>query len=241
MEKIKIGTNDARFEIESIRPISTNIIEIVFVSAVPDIFGNITLYNVGGIECCTYPGYSTIYKDEGRTVYLSNNGSIYAEPETPIEVPTEPYIPTLEEVKGLKRQEVSAACQQTIFNGIDITLSDGSIGHFALTEHDQLNLIGKQVQLSAGATEVEYHADGQPCKYFSAVDMQTIIETAMFYVSYQTTYCNALNMWIAGCQSSEDVSLITYGLDVPAEYQTEVLKTYLAQMASNMDSKGGGR
>lgn len=240
MEKIKIGTNDAKFKIESIRPISTNIIEIVFDGTVPAAFGDITLYNIGGIECCTFRGYSTIYRDQGRTVYLSNDGSVYTEPVVSSEVPAEPYIPTLEEVKRLKKQEVSKACQQTIFNGIDVTLSDGSIGHFSLTEHDQLNLFGKQVQISAGTTEVEYHADGQPCKYFSATDMQIIIETAIYYVSYQTTYCNALNMWISGCQTSEDVSLITYGLDVPVEYQSDVLKTYLAQISSNMDRKGGG-
>ncbi len=239
MEKIKIGTNDARFNIESIRPISTNIIEIVFDGAVPAAFGDITLYNVGGFECCTLRGYSTIYRDQGRTVYLSNDGSVYTEPEVSGEVPAEPYIPTLEEVKRLKKQEVSTACQQTIFNGIDVTLSDGSIGHFALTEHDQLNLFGKQVQIAAGTTEVEYHADGQPCKYFSATDMQIIIETAIYYVSYQTTYCNALNMWIAGCQTIEEVSLIVYGLDIPAAYQTEVLKTYLVQFASNVDQKEG--
>lgn len=241
MEKIKIGTNDARFKIESIRPISTNIIEIVFDGAVPAAFGDITLYNIGGIECCTFRGYSTIYRDQGRTVYLSNDGSVYMEPEDSSEVPAEPYIPTLEEVKRLKKQEVSTACQQTIFNGIDVTLSDGSIGHFSLTEHDQLNLFGKQVQIAAGTTEVEYHADGQPCKYFSATDMQIIIETAIYYVSYQTTYCNALNMWITGCQTIEEVSLIAYGLDIPAAYQTEVLKTYLAQIASNSDQKEGGK
>ena len=99
-----------------------------------------------------------------------------------------------------------------------------------MTEHDQLNLFGKQVQLAAGTTELEYHADGQPCRYYSAADMQTIIAAAMQHVSYHTTYCNAVNMWIAGCESTEEVQAIYYGADVPEEYQSDVLKAYIASM-----------
>ena len=111
-----------------------------------------------------------------------------------------------------------------------MTLTDGSTEHFALTEHDQLNLFGKKVQLAAGTTELEYHADGQPCRYYSAADMQAIIAAAMQHVSYHTTYCNAVNMWIAGCESTEEVQAIYYGADVPEEYQSDVLKAYIASM-----------
>ena len=62
--------------------------------------------------------------------------------------------------------------------------------------------------------------------------MQSIIQAAMFHVSYHTTYCNALNMWIAGCQTPEEVQEIFYGADVPEEYQSEVLRAYLLQIAS---------
>ena len=111
-----------------------------------------------------------------------------------------------------------------------MTLTDGSTEHFSLTEHDQLNLFGKQVQLAAGAEQLEYHSDGQPCRYYSAADMQTIIAAAMQHVSYHTTYCNAVNMWIAGCESTEEVQAIYYGADVPEEYQSDVLKAYIASM-----------
>ena len=43
-----------------------------------------------------------------------------------------------------------------------------------MTEHDQLNLFGKQVQLAAGTDQLEYHSDGQACRYYSAKDMQLI-------------------------------------------------------------------
>ena len=86
----------------------------------------------------------------------------------------------------------------------------------------QLNLFGKQAQLATGAEQLEYHSDGKPCRYYSATDMQTIIAAAMQHVSYHTTYCNALNMWVAGCETA----------DVPEQYQSEVLKTYLLEIAS---------
>lgn len=62
--------------------------------------------------------------------------------------------------------------------------------------------------------------------------MQTIIQEAMWHVSYHTTYCNALNMWIAGCQENEEVEEIFYGADVPGEYRSEVLNAYLLQIAA---------
>ena len=111
--------------------------------------------------------------------------------------------------------------------------------HFALTEHDQINLFGKQAQLAAGVEQLEYHADGKPCRYYSAADMQAIIEAAMFHVSYHTTYCNALNMWIAGCETAEDVQAIYYGAVVPEKYQSEVLKAYLAQIMSEAGGEAG--
>lgn len=166
---------------------------------------------------------------------LSNDGSVYTPlaPPEPAE-PPEPYVPTLEEVRAGKKAEVSAACEQIIYAGINATLSDGTTEHYSLTEHDQLNLFGKLSQISVGAAQLEYHADGQSCRYYTAVDMQAIIQAAMWHVSYHTTYCNALNMWIAGCQSTEEVQEIFYGADVPKQYRSEVLNAYLVQIATEI-------
>ena len=68
--------------------------------------------------------------------------------------------------------------------------------------------------------------------------MEAIVQASMWHVSYHTTYCNALNMWIAGCQTAEEVNQIFYGSDVPAEYRSEVLDAYLAQIAAM--AIGGG-
>ena len=232
MEKIKIVGSDQLYEIQSIRPTSEHVLQIVFTGAVPGTWGgDIQLYTAGGILATTLTGWTTVYRDEGQTVYLSDDGSVYVPPADPEPVtPPEPYEPTLVELQTAKKHEISQACEQIIYAGISVALADGTVEHFALTEHDQLNLFGKQVQLAAGVDQLEYHSDGQPCRYYSAADMQRIITAAMQHVSYHTTYCNAINMWIAGCESAEEVQTIYYGADVPEEYQSDVLKAYIASM-----------
>lgn len=136
---------------------------------------------------------------------------------------------TLEDARKAKFKEVSEACENTIYAGIDVSTSTG-IEHFSLTEKDQLNLFGKKMQLIAGEEKLEYHEDGEPCKYFTAEDMQKIIEKAMFWVSYNTTYCNALNMMIKAATSAEEVEKMLWGMEIPEEFQNEVLKDYMKKM-----------
>jgi len=125
-----------------------------------------------------------------------------------------------------KKAELAKACEETIYAGIDVELSVGK-EHFSLTEKDQINLFGKQAQLSTGADRLEYHQDGQPCVFYSAADMTSIITEATKFVSYHTTYCNSLFMWLKGCTKASDMAEITYGAAVPVEYRSEVLNAYL--------------
>lgn len=138
---------------------------------------------------------------------------------------------SLEDARKAKYQEIASACEQTIYAGVDVSTSSG-VEHFSLTEKDQLNLFGKKMQLLAGEEKLEYHEDGHPCKYFSAEDMQNIVNKAMFYVSYYTTYCNALNMWIKSVTKPGDLDQIQWGTKVPEEFQNEVLKDYMKTIAS---------
>lgn len=230
MEKIKLSGSDQMYEIQSIIPTAEHVLQIIFADTVPTSWGgDIELYTAGDILATTLTGWTTVYRDEGQTVYLSDDGSVYVPPADPEPVtPPEPYEPTLAELQAAKKQEISQACEQIIYAGIRVTLADGTVEHFSLTEHDQLNLFGKQAQLKDGADRLEYHSDGQFCKYYNAADMQTIITAATQHVSYHTTYCNSLNMWVAGCKTADEIQAIYYGADVPEEYQSDVLKDYIA-------------
>lgn len=139
--------------------------------------------------------------------------------------------PTLEELKQVKRAEVNAACGQTICNGITVELSTG-FEHFSLSQTDQLNLFGLQAQITSGVTQIIYHADGQPCRFYPASDIALLIEKAMFHASYHTTYANSLRSWIDSVETAEELQEVYYGADIPEEHQSEVLKAYLEQIAA---------
>ena len=197
--------------------------------AIPEDTSLIRIQTAAGAIYGNIEGYTTVYKALDDGVILSNDGSVYQEPELP-----EPYVPTLAELHATKKTEVSAACEQIIYAGIMVQLPDGP-EHFSLTEKDQINLFGKQAQLAAGADRLEYHQDGHPCKYYSAAEMQQIVTAAMEHVSYHTTYCNSLNMWISGTETAEELEPIFYGADIPEEYQSEVLKDYLIRIMEGVD------
>lgn len=97
MEKVKIGDEEIIYEIESICPISANILQIIFNETVPSVWGDIKIYTDGGFEADTLEGYDTVYRSEEQTIYLSNNGSVYKAPENidGLSKPPESYEPIL--------------------------------------------------------------------------------------------------------------------------------------------------
>lgn len=214
--KILFNNKEELIECE-IKFVNNNIVEL---SNVEQNLSGFKIYNEFNELLGDYSEYTTLYKNLLTSYQLSNDGSVYVEPE-----PTVPYEPTLEEVKNQKIEEISNKCNEIIFNGIDVDLSIGK-KHFSLTIEDQLNLFGKQSQILSGEERFEYHADGEGCIYFSKEDMMKTIQSAMQFVSYHTTYCNSMFQWIKSLESKENILTINYGDLIPEEYQSEVLKTY---------------
>ena len=176
-----------------------------------------------------YEDYATLYKDTKTGYILSNDGSVYVEPE-PIPEP-EPIEPTLEEVKESKVGEMNETQQKVIAAGVDVTLADGTTEHFALEEHDQTSLVGLQSQVAAGEENIPWHTsnEAEHCKFYSNADMEKIMTTAMSYVTWHVTYFRDLRIYIRSLESKEDVEKVTYGIDIPEAYQSEPLKAMLAQ------------
>ena len=139
----------------------------------------------------------------------------------------------LEQIRTLKKSEISDSCEQTIYNGIDVEMSTGT-QHFSLTEKDQINIFGLQATIQSGAEQIEYHSDGNPCKYYSVEDIQKLIVTAMSFVKYHTTYCNSLNVWISKETDAQVINSMYYGMDIPEEHQSEVLKNYIRIKAKDL-------
>ena len=76
MEKIKV--KGKLYDIRSIQTIEQHVLQIIFACTPPTKWnGDIVLYTAGDIECAVLTGWNTVYRDEGQTVYLSDDGSVY--------------------------------------------------------------------------------------------------------------------------------------------------------------------
>ena len=80
MEKIKV--KGKLYDIRSIQTIEQHVLQIIFACTPPTKWnGDIVLYTAGDIECAVLTGWNTVYRDEGQTVYLSDDGSVYQTPD----------------------------------------------------------------------------------------------------------------------------------------------------------------
>lgn len=185
----------------------------------------------------------TIDEEEYNTLVsaIEKNEEIIVEPETPIETTPEYVDPndviTVDYVKRVKVAEMSSTCNRVITNGFDVVLSDGKAYHFSLTTQDQLNLITLSSMVASGETQIPYHADGELCRFYSAEDINTIITTATQFKTYQVSYFNALKAYVESMTDIETIGAVTYGMKIPAEHQSDVLKVLLAGMVIGGDSE----
>lgn len=131
----------------------------------------------------------------------------------------------------MKIKEMSGICESTITNGFDIVLSDGKSHHFSLSVQDQLNLITLSTMLASGEEYIPYHADGELCKAYSLEDASAIITTATNFKTYHITYFNSLKAYINSLKSIKTVSAVTYGMEIPDKYKSEVLTALLSQVS----------
>ena len=142
---------------------------------------------------------------------------------------------TLEEAIKFKKEQLSYLCSKAIGEGMDVVLSDGNTHHFSLTKEDQINLTAMSMNILSGATEFDYHADGEPCKSYSVEDMSVICATAQAKVSSETTYYNCLVNWARNCKTVDDVKKINYGNNIPEEYWTQSWRKIISTITDVSD------
>ena len=197
------------------------------------------LLNDAGSVFGKYDGFKTLYKENEDSYILSNDGSVYVEPVDPEPMPVPEgseqaraiAAETLDEVKEAKVAEMNKAQQDAIQSGVDVTLSNGSVEHFSLTDHDQTSLVGLQTQVTSGEENIPWHTSDETkhCKFYSNADMAKITATAMAFVTWHITYFRDLRIYIRSLESKEEVGRVTYGTGIPEAYQSEPLKAMLAQ------------
>lgn len=167
---------------------------------------------------------------KGFVIPSVENGAVVSlevnqEALTAYEAANQPDISALREDKAT---ELSEACHSAIVAGVDVTLSDGTTGHFALEETDQINLTTAYNAVQTGAAGYPYHADGQLCKMYPASDIIAISEAATAHKMHHTTYCNHLMAWARRAETVDELSGITYGAELP-----EDLAANMAEVMSN--------
>lgn len=234
MLKLKYVGDEETYLVE-FRTVSNNIVELMGDIPIKDT--GFTLSRAEHEDNWDYAGYTTVYRKIEGGVQFSNDGSVYVEPEQPSEPDTpnyEPYVPTLDEVKESKVKEMNTVQQQTIQQGIDVTLTDGTTEHFSLTDHDQTSLMGLQSQVAAGVEQIPWHTsdESEHCKFYSNADMALITTAAMEYVTWHVTYFRDLRIYIRSLDSADAVNAIIYGIEIPQEYQSEPLKEMLSALTS---------
>ena len=221
--------NDLEPHKGTVKRISDNVVQVVLETPIPINTSGFTTYRDYTMreQFGVFTDYTTEYSSDFK---LSNDGSV--EPSNP-DVPTpEPIEKTLEEVKLEKVTEMNNVQQQLIENGVNVTLTDGTVEHFTLTDKDQASLMGLQAKAMSGETLLPWHNSDQAehCKYYSVEDMLTITDTALKYVTYHVTYFRDLRIYINSLETKEEVELIQYGVIIPPQYQSEVLADIYASM-----------
>ena len=127
-----------------------------------------------------------------------------------------------ESLRTEKLKEVSADCEKAIYAGVDVIFADESQKHFSLQPNDQTNIDGVFNAIVLGATEYPYHADGEPCKMYSAADIVNLYVASKGYITKQTTYNNALRQQIRREDDSDALKSIKYGVDLPDDLNEDM-------------------
>lgn len=176
-----------------------------------------------------FNGYTTIYRtfeDNPLRYQLSNDGSVYIEPEpNPIPDP-EPYEPTLEEAISTKIDELNHICEQSIVNGVDVNI-DGNIEHFSYNEKDQANIDDLMNAAKATMMDQPYHADNGSCKLYTPEQIIAIYIAEKMNKTHHTTYFNQMKMYVQTLDDKDTISAIIYGVSLTGQY----LNTYNLMMA----------
>lgn len=145
------------------------------------------------------------------------------EEPTPYIVPVEEREDyTLDFIRESKLNEMSHACRTAIESGIDFQVH-GTTKHFSLTTQDQLNLMSAQT-MAQTQTLIPYHADGEETAFYTSEEINQLAEAVAAFKVRHTTYYNSLKTYINALDTIEEISAITYGVEIPDTYKSVVLK-----------------
>ena len=228
--KEQIGLVDGSlFFIDNIVSYSEHVLKIVFDSDVDvkaltsdfSIFETILIYTRNNEVCGQYDGYVTLYKeleDGSHELYLSDDKSVYTEPDTPDSGEDIPVIePTLEEVKYSKIAELREKCDTNITNGVDVEINE-QMEHFSYTIEDQSNIKNALEMAQTTGMDVPYHCDNGGCKLYTYAQISEIYIREMTNLTHNQTYFNQMKLYVNTLEDIDTVNDIYFGQPLTDQY-----------------------
>ena len=143
----------------------------------------------------------------------------------------------LDEYKEYKLGLISEVCTASIYSGDKVTLSDGTAEMFSFTDKDQMDLQSlSSIAMMDPEIELPWHSNGNPCKFYSGIDIILIYQTLNMKLLRETTVCNALNILINNAETKEEVDKYYWGCDLPIAERERVqaLITRMEAIISNI-------
>lgn len=139
----------------------------------------------------------------------------------------------LEKAKENKINQMSEDCSNAIYNGMDIKLSNGT-EHFTLTDNDRLNILTLSTKLGFGALRVLWCRDSG-AKYYSALEAAAIISSLTGFEEYHMNYLRELKAYINSLTDIDEINTIEYGVSLPNNKKSQILKKLEAALDSLSD------
>ena len=149
---------------------------------------------------------------------------------------------SLEEAKAWKIKQIGEVCRAEIYEGADVTLSDGTVKHYTFDAEDQQDILSAVTLAFAAKTMgftldyIPFHAAGQICELLNTASMVAIYMTLQLKLTRLTTKCNMLNCMIRGCSNKDDVLAINWDTAITPEHQErfDTIMTTAVEIAEAM-------
>ena len=134
---------------------------------------------------------------------------------------------SLEEYRAYKIKQYGDECQKKIYAELMWKLH--MVKNTSATGDDQANI--KTLSDVAMATKVSlpYHADGSQCKVYTYQDIIKIYCEIQKLILAETSYCNALNTYVRGLNTKEQIAAVKYGQEITDQAIKTNMDTVIAQ------------
>jgi hypothetical protein len=130
---------------------------------------------------------------------------------------------SLEEYREYILNQVSKSCQEDIFDGMYIELSNGLTEKFSFNLQDQQDLKALfDTAVQFPEFSFSWHSNGKLCRLYPAIDIIKIYSNLQMKLLRCTTYCNTLNILIRAANDRMEISNYYYGYELEQEAQNNI-------------------